>query len=132
MSPTRLPRACRIGSCSQPAVSRGRCAQHAKPDEAHRHRFGAAIYADPRWRHPRHGLRAQVLRRDPLCVLCLKQGRATVSTVADHIRPHRGDERLAFDINNLRGICKPCHDRVTAGQTLNKPAKSHLRIYGSP
>jgi 5-methylcytosine-specific restriction protein A len=34
--------------------------------------------------------------------------------VVDHIVPHRGDERLAFDRDNLQGLCKSCHDRKTA------------------
>ncbi len=40
--------------------------------------------------------------------------RITLATVVDHIKPHKGDERLFFDINNLQPLCKPCHDRKTA------------------
>jgi len=33
--------------------------------------------------------------------------------VADHIRPHRGDETRFFDITNIQTLCKtPCHDSV--------------------
>lgn len=48
-------RACRIGFCPHPAVSRSRCAVHAKPDEQQRHRFGISVYNDRRWRG-KHGL----------------------------------------------------------------------------
>jgi hypothetical protein len=65
-------RACRIGFCPHPAVSRGRCAVHAKPDEQQRHRFGISVYNDRRWRG-KHGLRNQVLHAQPLCVLCLER-----------------------------------------------------------
>jgi 5-methylcytosine-specific restriction endonuclease McrA len=30
--------------------------------------------------------------------------------VADHRTPHRGDETLFWDENNLWTLCKPCHD----------------------
>lgn len=31
--------------------------------------------------------------------------------VCDHVKPHRGDERLFWDEANLQTLCKPCHDR---------------------
>lgn len=31
--------------------------------------------------------------------------------VADHIRPHRGDEALFWDASNLQCLCKVCHDK---------------------
>ena len=58
------------------------------------------------WRN----LRAEVLAKDPFCVLCLSEGIATPSTVADHIIPHKGDEALFWDKSNIRGVCKPHHD----------------------
>jgi 5-methylcytosine-specific restriction protein A len=113
-------RACRFSSCPHPAVSRGRCQLHAKPDEQHRHRYGSPVYNDKRWRG-RWGLRAQALRDQPLCALCLRQGRVSPATVADHIVPHRGDERLAFDATNLRSLCASCHSRVTARERGSRP-----------
>ena len=117
--PIRPTRACRYTGCPRPAVSRGRCAQHAKPDEQHRHRFGAHIYADPRWRGP-YGLRQQVLRAEPLCVLCLARGIYEPATCVDHVQPHRGDTRLAFDRSNLRSLCGRCHGQVTADATWRR------------
>ena len=114
MSPTRPARACRFTTCSNPAVSRGRCAVHAQPDEQQRHRYGSAIYSDRRWRGT-HGLRAQVLQAHPVCQIC---GR--LATTVDHIIPHRGDVRLAFDVNNLRSMCTSCHSRITAGQVRDR------------
>jgi len=32
--------------------------------------------------------------------------------VCDHIKPHRGDERLFWDPSNLQTLCKSCHDTV--------------------
>lgn len=117
--PTRPSRPCRIGTCPNPATSRGRCVVHTKPDELQRHRFGPAIYNDRRWRGV-HGLRAQILREQPLCVLCEAQGRVTLASVADHVIPHRGNAQLAFDRTNVRALCAPCHGRVTAEATLRR------------
>jgi 5-methylcytosine-specific restriction enzyme A len=35
--------------------------------------------------------RAHQLRKQPLCEACLKAGRITAATIADHIEPHGGD-----------------------------------------
>jgi 5-methylcytosine-specific restriction enzyme A len=110
-------KACRFATCPHPAVSRGRCAQHAKADEQQRHRYGVAVYNDKRWRG-RHGLRKQVLDAQPLCVRCLERHRVRIATVVDHIRPHRGHEPLAFDRTNLRPLCVDCHGEVTAAATV--------------
>jgi len=44
----------------------------------------------------------------------LKAERVAPATVVDHIEPHKGDEELFYDINNLQSLCKSCHDRKTA------------------
>lgn len=54
------------------------------------------------------------LAEHPLCVLCLEKQVLTPSTVTDHIKPHRGDERLFWDESNYQAVCKRCHDRKTA------------------
>ena len=65
---------------------------------------------------------ADRIKRQPLCVECLKLGIVTPATVADHVTPHRGDftafmtgkllhgptaERQAFD-----SICRDAADRL--------------------
>lgn len=64
------------------------------------------VYSDPRW----PPLRNQVRSEEPRC----RTGCGALTSVVDHIVPHRGDEQLAFDRANLQGLCKPCHDRKTA------------------
>ena len=54
--------------------------------------------------------RERFLRRNPLCVECLKRGRIAPATVVDHIVPHRGDEKLFWDERNWQALCKACHD----------------------
>lgn len=73
------------------------------------------LYGTARWRE----LRTAWLSAHPLCQCpACQEGaiRTTAATVVDHIRPHRGDERLFFDPANLMSMAKPCHDRKTATQ----------------
>lgn len=66
-------------------------------------------YKTARWRK----LRAAVLLRDVYtCGMCGRLQGDTSQLVADHRRPHRGDERLFWDEGNLWTLCKsPCHDK---------------------
>ena len=59
-------------------------------------------------------MRERHLRASPLCVYCLRDNRVTAASVVDHIVPHRGDESLFKDPNNLQSLCKPCHDSLKA------------------
>nr|WP_246735451.1 hypothetical protein [Rhizobium binae] len=43
--------------------------------------------------------------------MCAEAGVVTVASVADHSTPHRGDEALFFDAENLASLCGPCHSR---------------------
>ena len=66
---------------------------------------------DSRWRASRE----RYLRQHPLCILCMKVGKATPATVVDHIVPHRGDKQLFWDMDNWQPLCKECHDQKTGG-----------------
>lgn len=65
---------------------------------------------DRRWRKAR----LAYLQAHPLCRQCHLFGRTTEATVVDHVRPHRGNERLFWDEGNWAPLCKPCHDAKTA------------------
>lgn len=69
------------------------------------------LYDRARWRKPVTGLHDTALRKHPICQHCNRNS----STVADHIVPHKGNERLFFDFTNLQGLCKSCHDQKTSG-----------------
>lgn len=66
------------------------------------------LYTTRKWR----AFRADFLRRNPLCVMCQEQGRITVATIVDHIRPHKGDMAL-FWSGPFQALCKKCHDYKT-------------------
>ena len=34
--------------------------------------------------------------------------------MVDHIIPHKGDEALFWDEDNLQSLCTPCHNQKTA------------------
>lgn len=59
-------------------------------------------------------LRAEQLRREPLCRFCAEAGRFTCGQVVDHIVPIAEAPHLRLDPDNLRTLCKRCHDRRTA------------------
>lgn len=64
------------------------------------------LYKTAQWQ----ALRAQRLGLEPLCRCCAAKGLVVPASVADHIKPHRGDIALFFDINNTQSLCAPCHD----------------------
>jgi 5-methylcytosine-specific restriction endonuclease McrA len=68
------------------------------------------LYNDPRW----FKTRQRFLRDNPVCVMCRQEGRSTRATVVDHVRPHKGDERLFWDVSNYQALCKLHHDSVKA------------------
>lgn len=68
-------------------------------------------YATARWRK----LRLKIFARDMFTCQWPQCGLTTADTsqlVADHRKPHRGDELLFWDENNLQTLCKPHHDGV--------------------
>ncbi|SNS53481.1 HNH endonuclease [Sphingomonas laterariae] len=63
-------------------------------------------YHTARWK----ALRWSVLVRDAFtCRGCEALEGDTSKLVADHIRPHRGDEALFWDEANLQTLCASCH-----------------------
>lgn len=68
-------------------------------------------YHSTRWQT----LRLEVLARDLYTcqqtgVLLIGAHPAPNSPVVDHVVPHRGDERLFWDIGNLQAVSKAYHD----------------------
>lgn len=70
------------------------------------------LYDTTRWKR----LRLNQLSNAPLCAYCLLLGRVSNATIADHITPHKGDEALFYNADNLQSLCKPCHDSVKQQQ----------------
>ena len=56
-------------------------------------------------------LRLAKLEKNPLCELCLPEGKLERGICIDHIKPHRGDWDRFLDFKNLQTLCKSCHNR---------------------
>src|SRR5208337_119642 len=65
-----------------------------------------------KWYRRAHWLRLRtlVLARDPICRMCHRNA----STVADHIKAHKGIWELFCDLLNLQGLCAVCHNIKTS------------------
>jgi len=118
--PTRPKHPCNHAGC--PALTERRyCEAHAPTHakaEAWRTTTGSSTSRGygAAWRR----LRKMVLARDPVCVSCHRRP----SEHVDHIRSKAsgGDDAL----DNLRGLCEPCHNRKTAQDGHSRKALKRL------
>ena len=69
------------------------------------------LYNTTAWRKKRRAL----LDSEPLCRMCKAMGKITVATVADHIKPHRGDLELFYH-GELQSLCALCHNGAKAAE----------------
>lgn len=71
----------------------------------------------PGWKR----IRARILQRDPICVLC----GVRPSSRADHIKPKTDDHRPS----QLQGVCKECHDQKSSaeGNAAQRPTPGRKR-----
>ena len=69
-------------------------------------------YGNKRWRKLREWFLSQA--DNTLCVDCLAQGIVEPATDVDHIQGRREYPELAYDTDNLRGLCHSHHSRRTA------------------
>jgi 5-methylcytosine-specific restriction protein A len=74
-------------------------------------------------------LRSRLLRANPLCVLCQRDGRVSVATVLDHVvaLTNGGD----YSDANMQGLCKPCHELKTR-QDLGQRVRYGCDASGAP
>jgi 5-methylcytosine-specific restriction protein A len=111
--PAALERSCHVLGCpnSQP------CSVHQKRSTvkpAHHD-----LYNRQRWRrisraflkrHPRCGDRPGGL--PAVMSQCRDEGRIVAAVIVDHVTPHKGDPRLAWDqTGNLQALCASCSGR---------------------
>jgi len=80
----------------------------------------ARLYGSARWKK----LREWQLATEPLCAFCAERGRTTPATVADHVKPHRGDEH-AFWNGPFQSLCASCHssDKQSQERTGKRPVR---------
>lgn len=98
--------------------------QRSAEAQSYRH-----LYNQARWKGP-HGRRKQQLAKQPLCETCLKAGRITVATVADHVIPHKGDEHL-FWKGRLQSLCDAEPWRCHSSRKQQEEATGYSRDVGA-
>jgi 5-methylcytosine-specific restriction protein A len=100
---------CKYPYCPNKAIKGSSyCKGHKKLMEKQRPDSSARGY-DYEWQK----FREEYLKRNPFCIECIKNGKLTKSKVIDHIIPHKGDERLFWDEDNMQPLCINCHNRKT-------------------
>jgi len=58
------------------------------------------------------------LKDNPLCDICYKAKRLTPATLVHHIKDHKGNYDLFWDISNWQPLCRTCHDKITRPKTI--------------
>lgn len=95
----------------KPAAQQNRREQRRTYDRKRDQQEWRRWYKTARWQ--RH--RQAQLWDEPLCAICLKAGRTTTATVADHVERHNGDYDK-FWHGELQSLCDEapwrCHSRV--------------------
>jgi 5-methylcytosine-specific restriction endonuclease McrA len=103
--PVRAPSVC--GFCGRAHPPGERCERGAAADRERKTRFDAKRPSarqrgyTKEWERERRAF----LASHPTCVRC-----GDPATTVDHIRPHRGDERLFWDQSNWQPLCSHCHN----------------------
>jgi 5-methylcytosine-specific restriction protein A len=78
---------------------------------------GRSWYSLARWRHPANGVRIRVFKRDRFtCQICGRLEPDTSKLVADHKTPHRGDEALFWDLDNVWTLDVDCHNTINQAE----------------
>jgi len=110
--PEAAHKECRVPYCPSYAVRKGFCEAHQRyyVDQTRGPAGANLTNANRRFRW----MRKAFLMREPMCRSCKTEAAA----VLDHIVPHRGVARLFWDQSNWQGLCKTCHGRKTARETL--------------
>jgi hypothetical protein len=65
----------------------------------------------------KHGRRTVQLAEEPLCRMCVAQGRITKATVADHVERHNGDADK-FWFGDLQSLCDEHHSATKQAEEL--------------
>ena len=50
------------------------------------------------------------LQYEPLCAMCLSEGKIVAARIADHVEPHHNDP-IKFWNGKLQSVCAHCHER---------------------
>lgn len=105
---------CAASGCAV-LVERGRCEVHQR--ETYRQQKKSSHRAndyDWQWRK----LRAWHIKRFPLCINCLGDGKIVAADEVHHKIPITVDPSRRLDPTNLISLCDPCHDAEHGRQSI--------------
>ena len=88
------------------------------------------LYRDRRWRGPQ-GVRTQQLAKQPLCEMCLKQGRTTAATVCDHIDPKTKRSEATFFDGPFQSLCDALPWRCHSSRKQQQEASGYHTEVGA-
>ena len=90
---------------------KGECPTCPKPGKVYDQKRGNATQRgyDRRWQKARKAY----LVENPLCEVCLKKGITEAAEVVDHIKPHKGDMSLFWNVENWQSMSIRCHNIKT-------------------
>ena len=57
---------------------------------------------------------------------CDAKGIVRLADLTDHIRPHKGDQRLFWDAENWQPLCRSCHDNEKQSIERQYEGREHL------
>ena len=116
--PRKPKKSCAKQGC--PELTEGRfCEKHQKEEwqaynRFYRDEFTKRFYNSRAWRKARE----RKLRINPLCELCLKEGKLVAASIVDHVVPIKEGGEV-WDLDNLQSLCKTCHERKGAAERFN-------------
>ena len=69
--------------------------------------------------------RAFFLSQNPLCAECDRQGDTTPAVLVDHVKAHKGNMSLFWDVSNWQSLCDRCHRIKSAKEdgAMGNPVK---------
>ncbi len=119
--PTAPRRHCLRPSCPALAVQGGYCAAHAARQTTHGWDTGRRPDVRRLAGRANQERRRRLFSRQPLCVLCEREGRVTLAVIADHVTPLA--EGGADSETNLQALCQSCSDKKTRGESMRGKAR---------
>ena len=104
---------CLVSGCPV-LVPSGRCAAH----QVKRKPWSVASGDKPArlTGRPLRRMRRQLFQREPLCQPCKANGRVTIATIRDHVRPLAEGGTDTED--NVQAICADCHQEKTKHESI--------------
>ena len=85
------------------------------------------LYNTRRWRRARRVF----LTESPNCTMCRDHGIIAPAIEVDHIKPHRGDSVLFWDVDNWQGLC-PFHHRSIKSRIERNGGDYGFDVDGNP